>query len=71
MDKRVDIKSMNMVELVGLIEELGEKRFRAKQIYEWMHIKHVNCFEEMTNMLYKNERSVKALKLIKRMMGES
>lgn len=25
MDKKVDIKSMNMVELVGLIEELGEK----------------------------------------------
>ena len=50
MNKKVDIKSMNMVELVGLIEELGEKRFRAKQIYEWMHIKHVNCFEEMTNI---------------------
>ena len=50
MDKKVDIKSMNMEELVKFIEELGEKKFRAKQIYEWIHIKHVNSFEEMTNI---------------------
>lgn len=50
MDKKVDIKSMNMEELVRFIEELGEKKFRAKQIYEWIHIKHVNFFEEMTNI---------------------
>ena len=41
MDKKVDMKSMNMEELVKFIEELGEKKFRAKQIYEWIHIKHV------------------------------
>ena len=50
MDKKVDMKSMNMEELVKFIEELGEKKFRAKQIYEWIHIKHVNFFEEMTNI---------------------
>lgn len=50
MDKKVDMKSMNMEELVKFIEELGEKKFRAKQIYEWIHIKHVKAFEEMTNI---------------------
>lgn len=50
MDKKVDMKSMNMEELVKFIEELGEKKFRAKQIYEWIHIKHVKSFEEMTNI---------------------
>lgn len=50
MDRKVDMKSMNMEELVKFIEELGEKKFRAKQIYEWIHIKHVKSFEEMTNI---------------------
>lgn len=50
MDKKVDIKSMNMEELVRFIEALGEKKFRAKQIYEWIHIKHAASFEEMTNI---------------------
>lgn len=50
MSNKVDIKSMNMGELVTYIESLGEKKFRAKQIYEWLHVKHVGAFEEMTNI---------------------
>lgn len=49
MDKR-DIKSMNFEEVKAVMEELGEKTFRAKQIYEWMHVKLVNTFDEMTNL---------------------
>ncbi len=49
MDKR-DIKSMNFEEVKLVMEELGEKTFRAKQIYEWMHVKLVNSFDEMTNL---------------------
>ena len=43
-----DIKSMNMDELTEFIISLGEKKFRAKQIYEWIHVKHVESFDEMT-----------------------
>ena len=32
------------------MEELGEKAFRAKQIYQWIHIKQVTTFDEMTNI---------------------
>ena len=32
-----DIKSMNMEELKELMTGLGEKAFRAKQIYSWLH----------------------------------
>ena len=32
------------------MEQLGEKGFRAKQIYQWMHVKQVSSFEEMTNI---------------------
>ena len=50
MEQKADIKSMNLEELKKFIEELGEKPFRAKQIYEWIHIKQVDDFEEMTNL---------------------
>ena len=41
---------MNMDELTEFIISLGEKKFRAKQIYEWIHVKHVESFDEMTNI---------------------
>ncbi len=49
MDKK-DIKSFTLAELKQEIESLGEKAFRAKQIYEWLHVKLVDSFEEMTNL---------------------
>lgn len=45
-----DIKSMNMEELKELMTTLGEKPFRAKQIYSWLHEHMVNSYEEMTNL---------------------
>lgn len=47
---KTDIKSLNFEELQESIQALGEKSFRAKQIYEWIHKKLVNDFEEMTNL---------------------
>lgn len=47
---KTDIKSMNLRELTAYIEELGEKGFRAKQIYQWIHVKQVSSFDEMTNV---------------------
>ena len=47
---KVDIKSMNLDELTDFVVRLGEKKFRAKQIYEWLHIKHVGQFEQMSNI---------------------
>lgn len=49
MDKR-DLKSMNLEQVKVVMEEFGEKAFRAKQIYDWMHTKLVDSFEEMTNL---------------------
>ena len=48
--EKTDIKSLNLEELTAFVESLGEKKFRAKQIYEWMHRKHVASFSEMTNI---------------------
>ena len=45
-----DIKSFTLEELKREMELLGEKPFRAKQIYQWMHEKLVRGFDEMTNL---------------------
>ena len=50
MDERVDIKSMTLRELEEWLITIGEKKFRAKQIYQWIHIKHVEGFDDMTNL---------------------
>lgn len=46
----VDIKSMNLLELTDYIVSLGEKAFRAKQIYQWLHVKQIESFDKMTNI---------------------
>ncbi len=50
MAKRIDIKSLPLEELYAEMEEKGEKSFRAKQMYEWMHVKLARGFDEMTNL---------------------
>lgn len=48
--KKKDIKSLTFEELKIEMERIGEKGFRAKQIYEWLHVKLADSFEEMTNL---------------------
>ena len=50
MSEKTDIKSMNLETLTGFLTDMGEKKFRAKQIYEWLHMRQVESFDEMTNL---------------------
>ena len=45
-----NIRLLSKEELISAIEEFGEKKFRAKQIYEWLWIKNVKSFSEMKNI---------------------
>ncbi len=45
-----DIKSLNLTELQSWISETGEKSYRAKQLYEWMHVKLARNYDEMGNI---------------------
>ena len=45
-----DIKSLSYEELEEFIVNLGDKKFRAAQIYQWLHKKLVTDFDEMTNI---------------------
>ena len=46
----VDIKSLSLEELEQFIVDIGDKKFRAAQIYQWLHQKLVTDFDEMTNI---------------------
>ncbi len=45
-----DLKSMSLEELQIFMGSIGEAKFRAKQIFEWLHKKQAGDFEEMTNI---------------------
>lgn len=47
---KTDIKSLNRQELGEYLAAAGEKSFRAAQVYEWLHVKLIKDFEEMTNI---------------------
>ena len=49
MEKK-DLKSMTLEELTAEVTAAGEKAFRAKQLYQWMHEKLAADFDEMTNL---------------------
>ncbi|MBO5409747.1 MAG: 23S rRNA (adenine(2503)-C(2))-methyltransferase RlmN [Clostridia bacterium] len=45
-----DILSMTFGELSKSFEEKGIQRFRAKQVYEWLHRHLAQSYDEMTNL---------------------
>lgn len=50
MTEKLDIKSYNLIELKEQLIQMGEKPFRAGQIYKWLHVDKVSSFDEMTNI---------------------
>jgi 23S rRNA (adenine2503-C2)-methyltransferase len=47
---RVDLMSLDVVAMEAFVAELGEKRFRALQIYRWLHQRGARSFDEMTDL---------------------
>lgn len=50
MENRADIRLLNQQELIAALTNLGQKPFRAKQVYEWLWKKSAHRFAEMTNL---------------------
>ena len=48
--EKIDIRSLDYKELQEEMTRIGEKAFRGKQIYEWLHVKLADSFQEMTNL---------------------
>lgn len=70
---KTDILELLPDELEAKIERLGEKKFRAKQIFDWLHIKKCENFDEMTNLsaqlrtTLKDNFCIKPLKISKKL----
>jgi len=45
-----NLRSFDEKEMVQIAEALGEKKFRAKQLFSWVHEKNVNDFSQMSNL---------------------
>lgn len=45
-----NIKDCNLEELKAELLSIGEKSFRAEQIFKWLYIDKVKSFDEMTNL---------------------
>lgn len=45
-----NIRNLSLDELKDELSELGQKSFRAKQVFEWLWKKNARSFDEMTNL---------------------
>jgi 23S rRNA (adenine2503-C2)-methyltransferase len=50
MPHRKDIRTLSKDQLTAELENLGEKPFRARQVYEWLWKRSAVSFEKMTNL---------------------
>ena len=47
---KVDLKALSLDELKNVMVEFGLPAFRAKQVYQWIHVGLARTFEEMHNL---------------------
>ena len=45
-----NLKGLTLSELQSFVEELGEKKYRAAQLYSWLYAKSAQRFDEMTDI---------------------
>ncbi len=45
-----NIKDYNLEELKQELIDIGEKKFRAEQIFKWLYVEKIKSFDEMTNL---------------------
>lgn len=50
MKEKRDIKSLSHTELEALVEELGQPRFRVKQIEEWLYLRDCSIISKIDNI---------------------
>jgi len=50
MQGKKNLKGLTIDELASFVEEIGEKRYRASQIFYWLYKKGVTSFAEMTDL---------------------
>ncbi|MBR1751208.1 MAG: 23S rRNA (adenine(2503)-C(2))-methyltransferase RlmN [Ruminococcus sp.] len=64
-DGKIDILSLSFDELCEEILKLGEKKYRASQLYEWLHVKQECDFDKMSNLSIQFRTKLKEIFCIK------
>jgi len=59
-EKKQDIRKLELEELEDYFLSVGEKKFRAKQVYEWLWNKSLKNFDEMSNISKSTREVLKA-----------
>lgn len=47
---KMNLKGLNLSELQSFVESLGEKKYRASQLFSWLYAKGAQTFDEMTDI---------------------
>ena len=48
--EKIDLRSLTEEEMIDIAKEYGEKPFRGRQLFEWIHKKRVEEFTDITNL---------------------
>lgn len=48
--EKIDLRSLTEEEMIEIAKEYGEKPFRGRQLFEWIHKKRVEEFTDITNL---------------------
>jgi 23S rRNA (adenine2503-C2)-methyltransferase len=59
MSLKQNIRLLSSDEMTPFFQEIGEKGFRAKQVYEWLWKKSAQSFDDMTNLSFKTREKLK------------
>ncbi|KEO81953.1 ribosomal RNA large subunit methyltransferase N [Tumebacillus flagellatus] len=71
----LQLLAMKLEELEAFVQELGQPKFRAKQIFTWLHQKRVTSVDEMSNLpqafreLLKSKAAVTTMKEVTRQVS--
>ena len=71
-----NVYGMNMQKLEDYFVNIGQKKFKAIQVYEWLYDKRVSSFDDMTNIKkdvinsLKNDFTMDKLKLLTKKKGK-
>jgi len=57
--KKTDIRMYSLIELENIVSAIGEPKFKAKQIYQWIWQKGIMDFDQMSNLSKKLREELK------------
>ena len=62
--KKIILSGMSLEELEDLMFRMGESKFRARQLHNWIYSKSVSSVDEMTNLSKKFREALKEIAVI-------